>query len=146
MTNARRKLMSLRSLTWADRAMVVEAALLLSAARVTLRLVPYRWFRPWLAAADRGIAASPGLADRVRRSVAVASRNLPFDVVCLPRAMAAKVMLAWRGYGSSLVMGAGHDDDSTMILHAWLESGGTVVVGDGGRSSVTRVVTFGGDT
>lgn len=146
MTAARRKLVSVRSLSWRDRAMVAEAALLLSAARLTLWLVPYRWFRPWLTAGRRRTASDARVASRVRRAVAIASRNLPFPVVCLPQAMAAKVMLAWRGSGSSLVVGAGHDDDHSMIIHAWLESGGTVVTGNAGRSSVTPMVTFGGHT
>lgn len=144
--SALRKLVSLRSLSWTDRAMVAEAAVLLVAARLTLRLVPYRWFRRWLTAGGRGSASDERVASRVRRAVAIASRNLPFSVVCLPQAMAAKLMLAWRGVGSSLVVGAGHGDDRTMILHAWLESGGTVVTGGVGRSSVTPVVTFPGPT
>lgn len=139
---AGRKLVSLRSLAWRDRAMVAEAALVLSAARVTVGLLPYRRLRPWLTASG-GPASDALVAYRVRRAVTLASRNLPFELVCLPQAMAAKLMLARRGFGSSLIVGAGRGDDDTVFLHAWLESGGTIVVGDAGRSSFTPVVTFG---
>jgi hypothetical protein len=137
----RRKFASLQSLSRRDRVLVLEAALLLLAASTTLRVVPYRWFKPWLVF-GRARGADPVLARRVGRAVGIASRNLPFDPACLSRAMAAKLMLAWRGSGSSLVIGAGRDD-GTMILHAWLESGGAIVTGGRGRSSVTPVVTFG---
>ena len=145
-TVARRKLDAFRSLSWSDRAMVAEAAVLLSGAHLTLRVAPYRRFRRWLTAGPRGAAWDPLVASRVRRAVAMASRNLPFEVVCLPQAMAAKVMLARRSIGSSLVLGAGHDDDHGVSFHAWLESGGTVVTGGAGRSSVTPMVSFGRQT
>lgn len=140
---ARRKLISLRELGWRDRLLVVEAALLLGAARLTLRLVPWRWYKRWLTLDRSGAAWDPLLVSRVRRAVGSASRNLPIDAACLPQAMAAKAMLARRGTGTKLVIGAGQVDDGTMILHAWLEAGGTVVTGGAGRSSVTPVVTFG---
>ena len=132
---------SLRSLPWPDRGLAVEAALLVGVARLTLRIAPFRWFKPWLV---RGGSAGtdPVLADRVRRAVTLASRNVPFAAVCLPQAMAAKVMLARRGIGSSLVIGAGHDGDHAMFLHAWLESSGLTVTGAAGRSSAAPLATF----
>jgi hypothetical protein len=136
-----RKLLSFRSLPWRDRLLAAEAALLLLAAGLTLRLVPYRWFKHWLVLGRPGAPSDPFLVPRVRRAVRIASRNLPFDPACLPQAMAAKFMLALRGSSSSLVVGAGRDG-ATMTLHAWLESGDTIVTGSGGRSSVTPVVTF----
>jgi len=143
---ARRKLVAARSLSWRDRGLVAEAALLLCAARLTLWLVPFRRYRTWLSVdrrRRRGRTVSPMLVSRVGRAVRIAARNLPFEAVCLPRAMAAKLMLARRGCPSSLVIGSGSDDGGAMTLHAWLDSGGTIVVGDNGRSSVTPVVRFG---
>jgi hypothetical protein len=56
--------------------------------------------------------------------------------------MAAKAMLARRGYGSALYVGLVPSADPAMRLHAWLEVEGAVVAG-GSRSTVIPVVRFG---
>jgi len=135
------KARTLGSLPWRDRGLVVEAALMLVAARATLLVVPFRRFRPWLTLAGRG-QADPLLLARVRRAIGMAARNLPFEAVCLPQAMAAKAMLARRGAGSALCIGVGRDADDSMILHAWLEAGDTIVTGAPARRVVTEVTRF----
>jgi Transglutaminase-like superfamily len=137
-----RKLHTMRALSWPDRGLVAEAALLLAAARAVVRLLPYRWFQRWLTLDRAGSAPNPLLVTRVRRAVNIASRNVPFAAVCLPQAMAAKAMLGRRGASSSLFVGAARDAAGEMILHAWLESGGTIVTGDAGRSAVTPIARF----
>src|SRR5262245_59108163 len=144
MTTARalaRKIRSLGSLSWRDRGLIVEAAGLLTAARATLWFLPFRWCEPWLRL-DRAGIADAALIARVRHAIGIASRNLPFTTVCLPRAMAAKAMLARRGIGSSLVIGAARGANGEMELHAWLEAGGTIVTGRAGRSAFTPVTRF----
>jgi Transglutaminase-like superfamily len=137
-----RKLATLRTLSWRDRGLVAEAAVLLTVARAVLRVVPFRRYRRWLSFTTDTDTFDAARASRVIRAVNVASHNVPFVAACLPRAMAAKVMLARRGIASTLIVGAGHDDRREMLLHAWLEAGGRVVVGDAGRSAVTPVVRF----
>lgn len=138
---AQRKLRSLASLSWQARARVVEAAVLLGAARVAVLVLPYRVLERWLR--FDGGRTSPDRAQvaDVRRAVSTAARNVPFTAVCLPQAMAAKVMLARRGFRSSLVVGAGRDDDG-LLLHSWLEAGGMVVTGAAGRSAMTPVIRY----
>jgi hypothetical protein len=138
-----RKWHTMRSLSWRDRGLVAEAALLLAAARAVVWLLPYRSFQRWLTFDRAGGAANPLLVARVRRAINIASRNVPFAAVCLPQAMAAKAMLARRGASCSLFVGAARDAGGEMVLHAWLECGGTVVTGDAGRSAVTPVARFG---
>jgi hypothetical protein len=139
---ARRKVRSLWSLSWRDRGLVAEAVLMLAAARAALRLLPFRWFQPWLTLDRAADGSDAALVFRVGRAVNIASRNLPFNAVCLPQAMAAKVMLARRGAGSSLVIGAARDADGQLLLHAWLEAGGTIVTGAAARSAMTPVARF----
>ena len=62
----------------------------------------------------------------------MAGRNVPWNAVCLPQAMAAKAMLARRGCGSSFRLGADFDAQGRIIAHAWLVAGGTIVVGAAG--------------
>src|SRR5262245_42951525 len=139
-----RKLRTLNSMSWADRGLVAEAAVMLAAARATLAILPFRWFEPWLSLNRAGDAPSnPLLVRRVRSAVNIAARNLPLKVVCLPQAMAAKVMLARRATRSSLWIGTTRADDGELILHAWLEAGGMIVTGEAGRAGVTPVTRFG---
>jgi hypothetical protein len=63
--------------------------------------------------------------------------------MCLPRAIAAKAMLARRGCGSAFHLGAGIDPRGGLALHAWLVAGGEVVVGAAGVSGVKPVARFG---
>src|SRR5215468_4290505 len=109
-SQARRKFRTLQSMSWADRALVAEAAVMLVAARATLAILPFRWFEPWLSLSRAEDASNTTLVARVRRAVNVASRNLPLPVACLAQAMAAKVMLARRGTRSSLWIGAARAD------------------------------------
>ena len=80
---------------------------------------------------------------RVRQAVTMAARNVPWNAVCLPQAMAAKAMLARRGCGSSFHLGADFDAQGKLIAHAWLVAGGTVVVGAAGIADVTPLARFG---
>lgn len=137
-----RKLRSWASRPWRERARIAEAAALLAAARVAVLVLPYRALERWLRFERGGAAADRACVVRVRRAIAVAVRHLPFAAVCLPQAMAAKVMLARRGHPSSLVIGASRDAGN-LHLHSWLEAGGMVVTGDAGRSAMTPVVRYG---
>jgi hypothetical protein len=136
-----RKLASFLALPWLDRGLVAEAAIALAIVRLTLLLVPFRWYVRWL---RRGGSRDTDLAmaSRIGRAVRIAARNVPWTAVYLPQAMAAKAMLARRGYGSALYVGIMPSTDPATRLHAWLEIDGSVVAG-GARSAVIPVVRFG---
>ena len=141
--NLRRKVGTFLTLPGADRALIGEAALLLGLARLLVLTTPFRLLARGLAWAPGRDAADVVLLGRVRRAVTTAARNVPWNAVCLPQAMAAKAMLARRGCGSSLRLGAGFDGNGKLIAHAWLVVGGTVVVGGAGISGVTPLTSFG---
>jgi hypothetical protein len=79
----------------------------------------------------------------VRKAVTTAARNVPWNAVCLPQAMAAKAMLARRGQGSAIHMGAAFNPDGKLIAHAWLLVGDTVVVGGAGIAGMSPLARFG---
>ncbi len=122
--------------------LLVEAALLLGVARITILTVPFRRVVPWLQRAPESSACDAATVMAVRQAVTVAARNVPWKAVCLPQAMAAKAMLARRGHGSALHIGAGMADRGLMA-HAWLVAGGEVVVGEAGIDDVAPLVRFG---
>jgi hypothetical protein len=132
-----------------------EAAALLSVAQFLTRCVPYsRW-----ATLLGPIAREPGraafarerqVAGDVVRAVDIAARHLPWNVVCLPRAMAAKWMLARRNIPSVLHIGIGRTPDaaasaSSSGLHAWLSAGPEILVGGEVADQFSVLARYGHD-
>jgi hypothetical protein len=139
----RRKLGTFLGMSGADRWLVFEAIATLGLARFIVLTVPFRFMAPWLSRAPETGACDEALLGSVRRAVTMAARNVPWNAVCLPQAMAAKAMLARRGCGSSFHLGADFDAQGKIIAHAWLVAGGTVVVGAAGIAGVTPLARFG---
>ncbi len=140
----RRKLGTFLRMPGEERRFVCEAMLMLGLARVLVLTVPFRRWAPWLERMpETDFPGHKRLVLRVRRAVMIAARNVPWNAVCLPQAMAAKAMLARRGCGSSFHLGAGFANEGKLIAHAWLVAGGTVVVGAAGMAGVKPVARFG---
>ena len=141
-----RKIGSFLGMSGADRLLVCEAIVLLGLSRIIVLTVPFRVMAHWLErAAQKTVPAidDAALLASIRRAVMTAARNVPWNAVCLPQAMAAKAMLARRGCGSSFHLGAGFDGQGKLIAHAWLTVGDLVVVGAAGTSGITPLVRFG---
>jgi hypothetical protein len=121
------------------RALLVEAVLWLAAARVALIAVPFpmlaRRLGDFVPPTDRraivlscGSAREAGLAAEIGWAVTRAARNAPFRSVCLPQAIAARVMLKRRGVASVMHFGAVKRAEK-LDTHAWLEAAGVEVTG-----------------
>ncbi len=125
-----------------QRLLLLEAALFLGFARLVLLTLPFGRLAPWLQRSpDRG-ACDIATVLAVGEAVTVAARNVPWNAVCLPQAMAAKAMLARRGQGSALHLGAAKASDR-LTAHAWLVAGGEIVVGEAGIEGVAPLARFG---
>ena len=73
----------------------------------------------------------------------LALRVLPWRIVCLPQALAARSMLSRRGIANTLLVGVKRDDpEGTTDLHAWLSIGDHVIIG-GNVSSYTPMYQLG---
>jgi hypothetical protein len=136
--NLRRKLGTFFGKSAAERRLICEAIVMLGLARIVVVMVSFRLMALWLARARETGSCDEALLVRVRKAVTTAARNVPWNAVCLPQAMAAKAMLARRGCGSSFHLGATLDAQGKLIAHAWLVAGGTVVVGVAGMSPLAR--------
>jgi hypothetical protein len=139
----RRKLGTFFGMRGADRLLVCEAILTLALARLIVLTVPFHFMAPWLSRAPGTNSCDEVLVLRVGKAVTTAARNVPWNAVCLPQAMAAKAMLAWRGCGSSFYLSAYFDAQSKLNAHAWLVAGGTIVVGADGIAGMTPLARFG---
>ena len=138
-----RKLKTFLGMSGADRWLFYEAIVMLAMARFIVITVPFRLIAPWLSRAPHTNSCDEALFLRVRQTVTTAARNVPWNAVCLPQAIAAKAMLARRGCGSSFHLGADLNAQGKLTAHAWLVAGGTVVVGAAGIRCVTPLARFG---
>src|SRR3954470_23447823 len=95
------KLRAFFAMQRADRLLVCEAVAMLAVARLIVLIVPFQYVVPWLQRAPEMKCGGEVPLMRVSGAVTIAARNVFWDAVCLPQAMAAKAMLARRGQGSS---------------------------------------------
>lgn len=139
------KLGKLLRLSAADYLLLACAALSVCAARLALWLVPFRTLSRIgerkachggtaltvsEGESDRKASASRGFSPaRAAWAVSVASRLVGRQRVCLVRALAARWMLSLFGYPSELRIGVAKAADGKFSAHAWLESGGEIVIG-----------------
>ena len=87
------------------------------------------------------------VAEEVGWAVTRAARHVPFSAVCLPQAMAARIMLKRRGVDSVLHFGAriGQDkigQDKPIDAHAWLDAAGVEVTGYPVASTFAEIACF----
>lgn len=123
-----------------DRAVFLRAWLTLLGARAAIWLLPFKTARRLLAPASGGTPI-PGLTpDRINWAVDVARRFVP-SATCLPQALAVEALLARGGHPAELLIGVRKTEAGGFEAHAWVESGGRIVVGQlpGGLGNYTRL-------
>jgi hypothetical protein len=116
-----------------ERRVVLEALASVALMRFATWTMPFERMR---ALADRmgsrsGRALSVRPArERIAWAVNAAGNLVPAGSNCLVRALAAEVMLGRYGYPAELRFGVANPATGGFKAHAWLESEGTVVIGD----------------
>ena len=127
-----------------DQWLVLEAVAALTVASLSLRLTKFARLAPYL---GRHMTESPTdvapadatQAARVRWAIERTAAALPWKPVCLPQAVAAKLMLRRRGIDSTLYMGL---DPLTYDAHAWLRVGTDIVTGAAERPRFQALSSF----
>ena len=137
----RRRLRRFGQLDNRRRALLAEAVACLLAARLALIFIPFPRLARRLGAfvppadtrvAQTGAGTAPDqarLAEDIGWVVTRAARHVPFKAVCLPQAMAARVMLKRRGVKSVMHFGAAKGTEKPLDAHAWLDAAGVEVTG-----------------
>jgi hypothetical protein len=137
----RRTLKNAREVGWRRRALLGEAAFWLLAARLALVLAPFpiiaRRLGAFVPPSDPRVAqvAAPTTPDEaelarlVSWAVTRGAAHVPFKAVCLPQAMAARIMLKRRGVASAMHFGAAKGEEKPIDAHAWLDAAGVKVTG-----------------
>jgi hypothetical protein len=120
--------------------LLVEAALCLLAARAVLIFVPFpslaRHFGTFVPPSDPRVALRRSgasaehmaMAREIGWAVTTAARHVPVQAVCLPQALAARMMLKRRRVPSVIHFGAAKGADA-LDTHAWLDAAGIEVTG-----------------
>lgn len=117
-----------------DQCLLIESAFLLGAVRVALWLLPFQVLRRLLARITRMSSQQRTSNDRsleqVVWAVGTASHYIPQASTCLTQALVAQVLLGRRGHPAHLRIGIARDAAGQLQAHAWVESGGKIVLGD----------------
>ncbi len=137
-----RRLASFASLNGAERWLTLRAVGWLAVARVALHIVPFARLQAFVESRSATGDASPDGARQVRRAMSRAARTLPGSR-CLARALAALLLLRRGGSPARLVLGVAPDAGCTLRAHAWVESDGFIVVGDGEHEEYRPLVAGG---
>lgn len=118
--------------SWADRALLVRAFVLVSAVRIGLWVLPYRTVHRLAECSVTPRELSPDEERRTMRRIVGAveamSRRLLGMKPCLTQALAAQRMLRQEGIDSVLRIGV-TKDGSELLAHAWLERDNRVLIG-----------------
>lgn len=122
-------------------ALGIEAVVRLAAVWAAVRLLPPRKWRGWLKPAAQQPLPPPQLARDLRRLMRFLAPALPRRSRCLISAMAARAMLARRGYGSTLSLGA-DISQATLTAHAWLSAGSIIITGREAMQDYREVARF----
>jgi hypothetical protein len=150
----RRPLRRFAQVGHARRALVTEAVLCLLVARLGLIFVPFpklaRRLGTFVPPSDpRAMATRTGssreqarIAEEIGWAVTRSARYVPFKAVCLPQAMAARVMLKRRGVASVMHFGAAKGEDKPIDAHAWLDAAGVEVTGYPVAANFAEIACF----
>jgi hypothetical protein len=129
-----RRIAKFFALAQSDRALILSALAPLIAMRAAMWTLAFARVKRIADAMSRPMradaAAGQPSPERVAWAVANVSRVVPRSHNCLIRALATGIVLKRYGYPSELKIGVAKPADGRFEAHAWLESGGNVVIGD----------------
>jgi hypothetical protein len=150
----RRRLVRFGQIDNRRRLLLLEAAGWLLVARLALVLIPFPRLAPRLGAfvspqeARAAQARWPQTPDRAEQAQIVgwavtrAARYVPFKAVCLPQAMAARIVLKRRGIESVMHFGAARGEEKPIDAHAWLDAAGVEVTGYPVAAGFSEIACF----
>ena len=131
-----------------EKAFILEAIFFLTLAKISILLIPFKFLSNFLGEENGDPKTFLSLREQdavslIGLSINYAANNLPWKSVCLPRAMAAKVMLRRRRIESTLFLGLSKNKESKILsAHAWIKAGDQIVTGKNGIQDKTIITSF----
>ena len=133
-----RKFLGLRA---DDGWLLFKAWITVGLVRLGLWTLPYVYvmrFHKWaIAHAPPRLRRHPATAERIAWAITVAALYFPRARHCLTEGIATHVLLLRRGYSAQLRFGVAREASEGLSAHAWVESDGTVFIGDTDLSKYT---------
>lgn len=116
-----------------ERWLLLKATLLLGTIRLGLWLLPFETLRRVLVGLSDAPARLRGTGQsslgEVTWAVETAGHCIPRAATCLTLALTAQILLLRRGHGAVIHIGIAKGGGERFLAHAWVESGGKVVIG-----------------
>jgi hypothetical protein len=117
-----------------ERRLLLKAAFLLVVVRLGLWLLPFDTLQRVLISISEGPAKLRDTdhvsVGEVTWAVEKAGRFMPRAATCLSLALTAQVLLLRRGHEAVVHIGVAKGGAEQFLAHAWVESGGKIVIGD----------------
>lgn len=130
------------NLSASERRLLFETALLLGAIKAGMKLLPFKRLRRLVDDfSDPSRKSRRTSVEDVVWAVELAGRHMPGT--CLTQAMAGQILLGRQGYPTKLHIGVVKESDDGFLAHAWLESGGDIVIGGGALERYTPLISLG---
>ena len=121
-----------RQLSGNERLAFLKAILCLLSIKTSLVILPFSTFRKlfhWFSKTEEVKDLSPKQIKEIVWAVDSAADHLPFELLCLPRALAAKYLLR-KVPSLTLEIGIEINPSKSFEAHAWVEKNGSVIIGD----------------
>ena len=121
-----------QEISFGEKIAFFKAALSLTVIKLGLVVLPFSTFRKLyhrFSKANKKKEASRQEIDITVWAVKSAAEHLPFELLCLPRALATKYLLR---HVPALTLEIGVDITAAKVFeaHAWVEKNGSVIIGD----------------
>nr|WP_295930378.1 lasso peptide biosynthesis B2 protein [uncultured Dyadobacter sp.] len=120
-----------RTLSVSEKISFLKAAVCLSCIKIGLTVLPFSMFRKifhWFTATSEVTEVPQVKIDRLVWAVDTAANLLPFELLCLPRALAVKYLLR-KAPSMTLEIGIEVNPAKHFEAHAWIEQNGNIVIG-----------------
>jgi hypothetical protein len=129
-----KRLFKLGQLAPREFQLLIQAIALLNGIRLGLWCLPFSRLQEWtdrlVSQTSTVTAASTVPPERIAWAVKVASGCTPGGVKCLARAFAVHILLLQYGHPSLLRIGVMKGKNQPLDAHAWVESGGSIAIGE----------------
>jgi hypothetical protein len=137
-------------LSWGEQFMLLQAFCLAGLVRLAIIVLPFRYLAQAL---GKHMVESPmeedfiklGVANQIGWGVEAVSRYTPWESKCLVQAIVGKIMLRQHSITNTLYLGVGRNEENSLVAHAWLRCGETIITGGQGRERFTMVGKFADD-
>jgi hypothetical protein len=142
-----RRLLKFFSLPGREKYCFCEAGILLLLSNLSITIIPFRQIYRFLHAnwntRTRIVLDGAESVELVMLSLSRAANLFPWKSQCLSRSIAAFMMLRRRGISAVMFVGVKSLEDSTLLAHAWVQTGCEVTDETSENSTFTALVSVG---